>query len=275
MIEGYVYIHLEPNTSKVFYVGESIKKTRPFDKRSRNSYWHHVVKKNKGKFDVYIVEVVKGNTTKAVQDKIKALEIQWISYFNQADVAMKEVRYSESKKCNELVNLTDGGGGTSGYQWSDDSRQLLREIALKRPPMSDETRKKIGDACRGEKNWNYGRTLPQWQRDAISKAMTGMERSKEFCENQSKNAIEWHENNEHPMKGKIDNKNPNSKAVICLVTKKVYASATLYMKDTGMSLVTKNCHITGHWNTKDSKGNWHKITNRKVMLLEEYQNLGG
>jgi hypothetical protein len=54
-----------------------------------------------------------------------------------------------------LRNMTDGGEGASGYKHTDEAKEV------------------IGDAKRGEKNHNYGKSLSTDTRNRISKSLTG------------------------------------------------------------------------------------------------------
>lgn len=76
----------------------------------------------------------------------------------------------DSYNLEKGYNLTQGGEGTSGYVYTEQDRQKMSEAQRKRPPMSEETKKKIGDAHRGEKNHNFGKKLSSKTRQKISDA---------------------------------------------------------------------------------------------------------
>ena len=75
-------------------------------------------------------------------------------------------------------NLTDGGGGMSGYTLSEETRKKLSE-ACKGRKLSEETKKKMSDAQKGEKNNMYGKHLSEEHKKKLSEALKGIKRSDE------------------------------------------------------------------------------------------------
>ena len=69
-------------------------------------------------------------------------------------------------------NLVLGGGGMSGYHLSDETRKKIGDANRGRSP-SEESRKRMGDSHRGEKNYWYGKTLPDDVREKISNSRKG------------------------------------------------------------------------------------------------------
>jgi len=101
----YVYEHIRSDTGAVFYVGKG-KGNRHSSKCNRNQYWHNVVNKAGG-FDLRIV----------CEDKCEELillaEMEKISQLRSLGI--------------KLVNVTDGGEGTTGLKHSEKSKRLMSE----------------------------------------------------------------------------------------------------------------------------------------------------
>jgi hypothetical protein len=112
----YTYAHTKPDGT-IFYIGKGTG-VRAWKKTSRNPHWKNVVLKYK----TYNVEILANwNTEKEALNH----EILLISCFR--DLGYK------------LVNMTDGGEGTSGLK------------------MTEEVKQKISKALKGAKNWAYGK----------------------------------------------------------------------------------------------------------------------
>lgn len=71
-------------------------------------------------------------------------------------------------------NMTDGGGGTSGYTYShsEETKKKMSE-ARKGILLSEETKKKMSKAQRGEKNYMYGKHHSDKTRKKMSEAQKG------------------------------------------------------------------------------------------------------
>jgi hypothetical protein len=101
----YVYEHRTLD-DRLFYVGKGCG-YRATSKKGRNPYWHRTV----NKYGYYVKIVVKD-----IDEELAMLaEIELISA-------------SRLRGCR-LVNLTDGGEGTSGYRYPD---ELRKEMSIKR-----------------------------------------------------------------------------------------------------------------------------------------------
>ena len=107
----YVYLHLRQSDNKIFYVGKG-KGHRAYVYSSRNYHWTNTYKKHGAYALIY-----KNNLT---EDEAFKLEIELIK------------KYSD-----QLVNMTDGGEGTSGLKFSK------------------ETKLKLSKLTSGKNNWNY------------------------------------------------------------------------------------------------------------------------
>ena len=139
----YTYVHTKPDGT-VFYIGKGTG-IRAWKKTSRNPYWKNVV----SKYKTYNVEILANWTT---EKEALNHEILLISCF-------KDLGY-------KLVNMTNGGEGTSGLKMTEDCKQKISE-ALKGPknaaygkPKSYSVKQKIKEsnlknALKGEKSINF------------------------------------------------------------------------------------------------------------------------
>lgn len=99
VLSFYVYLHKKATTGEVFYVGKGTN-WRAWNRMQRNKFWKRVVEKH-GR----IVEIVE----KDIQEwYAHELEIDLIAYYGRRDQGL-----------GTLVNLTDGGEGSSGYKHTD------------------------------------------------------------------------------------------------------------------------------------------------------------
>lgn len=89
-------------------------------------------------FSIYVIE-------ECGVESISDMEIYYISYYN-------------TKRPNGY-NLTDGGDGTNGYNWTNEQRQSI--VGSGNPfhnkKHTEETKKIMGDSQRGSKNHNFGK----------------------------------------------------------------------------------------------------------------------
>lgn len=101
----YVYEHIRNDTEACFYIGKG-KEIRYLSKTNRNKYWNNVVKKAGG----FKSRIIAGKLTE--QESLN-FEIKMIAGAKRSGVI--------------LVNLCDGGEGTSELKHSPQSRQKMRE----------------------------------------------------------------------------------------------------------------------------------------------------
>lgn len=135
-----VYFHVNKLTREIFYIGMGNKK-RPNSKNGRNKWWHNIVNK-------YGYEITIPFKNISWEEAIK-LEIDYIYLLGRKDL-----------KLGPLVNLTDGGDGVppgtpswnKGISWSN------------------ETKKKISESLKGDKNFNYGKHFSIEHRKKISES---------------------------------------------------------------------------------------------------------
>ena len=102
----YVYQHLKADTGEIFYVGKGMGR-RAHDSYHRSKYWKNIVDKHG-----VIVEFLKKNIT---EPESLELEIATIEKYRQQGL--------------EIINMTDGGDGTTGYSHTDEHKQTM-SVAL-------------------------------------------------------------------------------------------------------------------------------------------------
>jgi hypothetical protein len=66
-----------------------------------------------------------------------------------------------------LRNLTNGGDGISGFKFTEESKEKIRQKALMRPPVSEEERNKRSERARGENNPRFGAEVTAETRQKI------------------------------------------------------------------------------------------------------------
>lgn len=150
IVEGiskhYMYRHIRLDTGQPFYIGIGTRtekemisgnNERAKKKQSRNRIWKRIV--DKAGYDIEIL--IDSNN----YDFIKQKEIEFIKLYGRID-----------KGTGILANLTDGGDGSLGWNPSGDTRQRM-----------SENRK-------GEKNHRYGKKLDS---DQQQKMLNGIRNS--------------------------------------------------------------------------------------------------
>jgi hypothetical protein len=157
----YVYQHRRLDTNAVFYVGKG-KGYRATNKGGRTKHWLRIVEKHG-----YIAEKVVVD----VDEELSFLvEIELIDKY-------KRLGY-------KLVNLSEGGTGSSGYKFTKEQVAKCRNAQIGKKH-SDETRKKMSDAKLGKKPNNAGKVYSVKQpftdehRQKLSEAHTGKKMSAE------------------------------------------------------------------------------------------------
>ncbi len=142
MNEYYVYVHLNPNTKEVFYVGIG-KGNRAWNQwAGRNKFWENYI--NKYGFEV---ELISENLTRKQAEKI---EISLI-----AELGRRQI-----DEGGTLVNRSSGGEGSTGYTHTEEYKQKLSEdrkgkCTRKERQLSKETKEKISKSLIGrEVTWS-------------------------------------------------------------------------------------------------------------------------
>lgn len=100
-----LYMHIRKSDGRIFYIGIG-KKNRPYNKVGRNKHWHNTVNKHG-----YKVVILVENIT---QERAKELEILMIAFYGRKDLGL-----------GNLVNLTDGGQGSTNFRHSKKDREQM------------------------------------------------------------------------------------------------------------------------------------------------------
>jgi hypothetical protein len=149
---AYVYKHIRKDTNEVFYIGisngDSGNYTRATDRNKRNLYWKRIVDKVG-----FYYEIIEDNIS---WETACELEKYWIKYYGRHNL-----------KEGNLVNMTDGGEGASGFHHTEKHKQYIKDwmckpktiqwrknIAIARTgtTASDETKKKMSKSQIGNTN---------------------------------------------------------------------------------------------------------------------------
>jgi hypothetical protein len=131
MNKFYIYFHINTFKNEIFYVGKGSGR-RAFQKSNRNRYWINTT--NKYEYDVIIIDE---NLT---EEKAFELEIYYINKIGRKDLGF-----------GTLVNMTNGGDGTSGNLPSEEQKRN-HSIFMK-----------------GRPSWNKGVSITDERRNKISK----------------------------------------------------------------------------------------------------------
>lgn len=143
-----VYRHRD-NLNNIFYVGIGKKESRAFDYRGRSDFW----KRHSKKYGVN-TEIVAEDIS---YENAKELEILLISEYGRRNLGQ-----------GMLVNMTDGGDGTLGFNHSE------------------ETKIKMSKSQKGGTSWSKGLKFSKEHKNKISKGNKGKKRSKEQIKEMSK-----------------------------------------------------------------------------------------
>lgn len=164
---AYVYRHIRHDKNEPFYIGigsDNVFK-RAKTKKGRNDIWKKIASKT-----TYDVEILFSEIS---IEEAKKKEIEFISLYGR--IANRDgilANLSGGGECNEnpciltrqKISIATKGANNPFYgkKHTKETREFLskRQIGLKRPPLSDETKKKIGDANRGGTSWVKGLKQP-------------------------------------------------------------------------------------------------------------------
>jgi len=180
----YVYQHLRADTKEVFYVGKGMGR-RAIDKTHRSTYWKNIVAKYG-----YIVEYLKENIT---EPESLALEIATINKYR--------------KNGHTIINMTDGGDGTTGYFHTDEHKQMMStKLSGENNPRYGKVGTRKGAVASVEtieklRESHLGKTLPEEQKKKIREStktaragiktlgMTGRKHSEETLKKMREKAL--------------------------------------------------------------------------------------
>jgi len=169
---AFVYVHLEADTGNPFYVGIGVNENRPWNKTHRTN--KHKNRINKHGMRVEII------TQKISWENAKLWEICWIKNLRDGGF--------------NLVNLTDGGDGTTGYVRTEEERLKIKEVN-NRPEikkihrenmLGDKNPMKNPDTAEIVAQKNRGRKRSQKFREDASARRTGVPLKEETIQNMKK-----------------------------------------------------------------------------------------
>lgn len=147
----YIYFHINDAKNEIFYVGKGFGR-RAFRKNDRNKFWKNVTSK-------YSYTIVFPHKDITEEEAIK-LEIYYISKIGRRDLGN-----------GPLVNLTDGGDGSSGYIMTSEHKNKIRE-KMKGRIFSEEHLKRNRES-------KIGKQRPESVRKKLSNYRKGKRLSKE------------------------------------------------------------------------------------------------
>lgn len=167
----YIYRHIRPDTGDVFYIGlgryqKKWKYQRAHTTKNRNIYWQRIVDKCEGHF---IVNILLDNLT---QTEAETKEKLFIMTYGRSDLGL-----------GKLCNMTNGGEGVT--ELSQESRNKISDSRLgKKNPMygkkqSLELIAKRTGHLKGLGNPNFGKKLPDYQKEINRQAQLGRKHSQE------------------------------------------------------------------------------------------------
>ena len=143
MNKYYIYTHTRNGETLPFYVGKGFG-SRAYSLHRRSQFWRNVAK------DGYDIRIEIPNLS---EDEAFQLEREIIKTYGRRDVGTG---------C--LVNLTDGGEGTSGHIHSKKTKRKMSE-SQKGKTRSDETKRKMSDAKKGNpRSKEHSRKLSESQK---------------------------------------------------------------------------------------------------------------
>lgn len=164
---AYVYRHIRHDKNEPFYIGigSDINYKRSKQKNGRNNIWKGIAKRT-----TYDVEILFDNIS-IEESKVK--EIEFISLYGR--IANNDgilANLSGGGECNQnpslltrqRLSIANKGSKNSFYgkKHTKETREFLskRQIGLKRGPLPESTKIKIGNANRGGSSWVKGLKQP-------------------------------------------------------------------------------------------------------------------
>lgn len=204
----YIYALLDPRTNEIKYVGKSDYPKARYKTHCKRTDNKHLMN--------WIKQLKREN----LQPSLMTLEECDNSIWQERERYW--IKYYREQGC-KLTNLTDGGDGTIGYEFTE---EVCKKISAfhKGKPLSFEHRRKIGEAQTGEKNHRYGKKADNILLAKLSKAHSGenngfygRHHTQESIEKERESLLKYYREHpekirrgkNHPMFGKKGKDNPN------------------------------------------------------------------
>jgi len=251
MDKYYVYIYLNPLKSGNYNYGKYHFDFEPFYVGQGNRLYQHLTTHNL-KYTTIKVNIIK----KILKENQKPIIIKLHENMLESDSFNKEmelIKLIGRRDLNEgsLANMTNGGDGSSGNI------------------VSEETRNKMSESSKGEKNWNYDKTHSEETRKKMSDVLKG-----------KIHTLEHRRKNSEANKGKTSGcKNPSAKKYKIIDPNGneyiAYDTLKLFCKNNNLSIHTfrkyvdngkiPKCryskHTTLYTIERDNSTNWEIIEN--------------
>lgn len=198
-----VYIHrradIEDSFLNVFYVGIAKVIKRPYSKQGRNTYWKRIVNKYR-----FTVEILYNNLT---WEEACIKEIELIKFYGRYII-----------KSGNLVNITEGGEGTTGFtkNHTEETKQRIGK-SLKGRTFSKEHIEKLKQV-KGIRHHNFGKrgsetkSFGRRNSDEVKKQMSinsiGKGLGRKMTEDQKKTLSESRKGDKSYLFGKFGKDHP-------------------------------------------------------------------
>jgi hypothetical protein len=155
---AYLYRHIRLDKNEPFYIGigSDAQYKRANSNNNRTKYWKNIISKTEYRVDILIDNL----TWKEACEKEKEF------------IAI----YKRKGDGGILCNLTLGGEGVYGLKHSEEAKQLM-SIQRKGRVQSEEAINKRSEKLKGINNPNYGKQIPDYQKEIIASAQRGRTKS--------------------------------------------------------------------------------------------------
>ena len=161
----YVYIHIDPRTNEIRYVGKGKGKRAYSLSDSKRTGHHRNWLKQLKLLDLEpIIKIIEQNLE---EKQAFIIEKFWIAEYRKNGVS--------------LTNLTDGGEGASGYKVPKGRSAWNKGI-----PASEESKRKSSKSHRGLPNPNKGKKFSEEVRQKMSQSKKGKKQSEEHIRKRAK-----------------------------------------------------------------------------------------
>jgi len=214
----YVYEHIRPDTGKVFYVGKGCG-NRAFSPHGRNPHHANIV-------------------AKLIRVGLK-LEIRFVmrDMYEEDAFILERIRIDHHRHMDtELTNLTDGGEGASGYEYSSEQREAM-SLKRKGKRKSKEHIEKVAE-------WHRGKKKSKSTCEKISEKAKGRTPDPSAAEKRWA-SIRENGKGEKIARVLLENSRKASKGVICINNQKIYQSLSEAARETGRPASNIRCVCEG------------------------------